>query len=690
MKKFGCLFFLCLLNNIVLAQEERSEIIRQRIEFISEQLESENLDLTNLFDQLYYYLDHPLNLNQANYENLTSLNLLTELQVRDVFDHLRFFGKFISIYELQTLPFWDMATIQLVLPFIRVDDRFDNLQVTLKEAFKQGKSELFIRYHSTIEPKKAYTDVSDSVLQNSSSYYFGNANRYYSRFRYSYRTNLSIGVTAEKDPGEQFSFKNGNKGFDFYSAHAFYQGGKYFRALALGDYQIQIGQGLNLWSGYAFGKTADVTNVKKNPNSLKPYTSVDENRFLRGAAADFGFKKFKLLIFGSVKNVDATLVVDSLVEEQEFVSSINLSGFHRTASEISRKDSFEERIGGANLRYSNSRLTLGLASIYQGYNQSYKKVIFPYNQFDFRGKSFVSNSLDYAYVFRNISLFGETSIQGGQMNMANLHGALIALDPNVSLSVIYRNYNRSYQTLYNAGFAEASSTQNEKGWYAGTTIRLNSSWSIQSYADFFTFPWLKYLVDGPTSGHEYLFQPIFKPSKKVELYFRFREQLREKNSRNFDGTVTEIEDVFQRNYRLNVSLTVAEGIQLKSRMEYVSINRKSNKKEIGFLIYQDLIVRPKSWPVELSFRYAIFNTDSYDSRIYAYESNALYVFSVPGYYYKGSRAYALIRYSVTRKIDLWARYSVNIYTDRMKIGTGAEEINSNRKSDVTLQLRINF
>ncbi|MBU2020068.1 MAG: helix-hairpin-helix domain-containing protein [Bacteroidetes bacterium] len=670
--------------------QERSEIVRQRIEFISEQLESEDLDLTNIFDQLYYYLEHPINLNQASYQDLIALHLISDIQIRDLQNHIQIFGKFISIYELQTLPYWDLPTIQLILPFVRIDDKFDNLHVSLHEALRRGKSELFVRFQSTVESKKAYTEVSDSIKQNSSSYYYGNPNRYYTRFRYSYRTNLSVGFTAEKDPGEKFSFKNGNKGFDFYSVHAFYQGGKYFRALALGDYQVQIGQGLNLWSGYAFGKTADATNIKKNANPLKPYTSVDENRFLRGVAADFGYKKFKLLIFGSIKNVDATLIVDSLVEEQEFVSTINLSGFHRTTSEIARKGAFQEHIGGANLRYTNNRLSMGLASVYQGYNQNYNKKLYPYNQFDFRGKSFVSNSFEYSYVFRNMSFFGETSVQGENLNLANLHGVLIALDPNVSFSILHRNYERGYQTLYNAGFAEASSTQNEKGWYTGANIRLNSAWSIQSYADFFSFPWMKYLVEAPSAGHEYLIQPIFKPSKTMEVYFRFREQLREKNSRNFDGTVTEIEDVLQRNFRLNYSITVAEGIQLKSRIEYVTVTRKSNEKETGLLLYQDLILRLKSWPVDLSFRYAIFNTDSYDSRIYAYESNALYVFSVPGYYYKGSRAYVLVRYTLSRKIDMWARYSVNVYTDRMRIGTGAEEINGNQKSDITLQMRIKF
>ena len=63
----------------------------------------------------------------------------------------------------------------------------------------------------------------------------------------------------------------------------------------MGDYQIQIGQGLNTWSGYAFGKTADIFSSKKTANYLRPYTSADENRFFRGAATNLGYKNFNLI-----------------------------------------------------------------------------------------------------------------------------------------------------------------------------------------------------------------------------------------------------------------------------------------------------------------------------------------------------------------------------------------------------------
>jgi len=669
--------------------DDEKEVVQQRIEFISEQLENENIDLTALVEQLYYLYDHPINLNQASAEELEEIQLLTDLQINDLILHRQRFGKLISIYELQSLKYWDMNTIQMILPFVRVDDRLDNIHVSLKEAFKQGKFEAFFRFQTIAENKKGYDDVSDSILNNSNSYYHGDPNRYYSRLRFSYRTNLSIGVTAEKDPGEAF-FKGAQKnGFDFYSAHAFYKGGKYLKSVALGDYQVQIGQGVNFWSGYAFGKTADVTNVKKSAKSLKPYTSVDETRFLRGAAVELGYKKFTLTSFASYKGVDASVTAsDSLTVQQEYISSINLTGFHRTNSEIAKKNQLKEMILGSNLRFKIRNLHIGIAAVYQGYDKAYAKDTFAYNQFDFRGKSNLSLSADYSYVIRNFNFFGEVSRVSYSGAFAQLHGVLFSLDRRVSMSLVYRNYQKNYQTFYNAGFAEGSRTQNEKGIYTGLKVNWSKAVSTNVYIDLFKFPWLRYQVDAPSAGHEFMIQQSYRPSRRFEIYVRFREQNKEKNSRDSDGTITELENVLQRNYRFNLSYKISESFRLKSRIEYVSINRPSNVKEEGMILTQDVIFKPKSFPLSFSLRYALFDTDSYDSRIYTYENNALYVFSVPSYYYRGSRAYVLVRYKFWRKFDLWFRYGVSIYANRNTLGSGAEMIRGNTKTDITVQLRI--
>jgi len=108
------------------------------------------------------------------------------------------------------------------------------------------------------------------------------------------------------------------------------------------------------------------------------------------------------------------------------------------------------------------------------------------------------------------------------------------------------------------------------------------------------------------------------------------------------------------------------------------------------LLTQDIAYKPKSLPFRFTLRYALFDTDSYDTRIYSYENNALYVFSVPAYYFEGSRCYLLARYSFNRAIDLWVKYGFFLYNDRSFIGSGAEEIQGDRKSDLTIQLRISL
>lgn len=668
--------------------QQKEDVIQQRVEFISEQLENEELDLTNVVEILNYAYDHPINLNSARAEDLRDLLLLSDVQINDLILHRKVYGKFISIYELQSLKFWDMNTIRLILPFVRIDDKLDQLHVGLKEALKQGKFEWFLRYQRIPEYKAGYENVPDSILNNSNSYYHGNADRYYTRLRFSYRTNLSVGITAEKDPGEEFFRGSQKGGFDFYSVHAFYKGGKYLKAVALGDYQVQIGQGLNLWSGYAFGKTADATNVKRSANPLRPYTSVDETRFLRGAAVELGAGNFSLLTFGSYKGIDGSIIEDTLDLQELAVSSINTTGFHRTNSEIARKDILNEIIGGANFRYSSRALQIGIAGVYQGYDRDFLRDTLPYNQFDFRGRQTVGLSGDYSWVMRNFNFFGEVSYATHSGGWASLHGVLFSLDQRASMSLIYRNYGRAYQTFYNAGFAEGSRTQNESGLYAGLKVNFTRAFSVNAYADVFKFPWLKFQVDAPSTGHEFMIQPSYRPNRGLEIYFRFREQLRQKNSRDSDGTITQIEDVRQRNYRLNLSYKVSESIRLKSRVEYVTINRPSNTPEDGFIITQDILYKPKSFPLDVSLRYALFDTDSYDSRIYTYENNALYVFSSPAYYYRGSRAYVLLRYTFLRKCDLWFRYGVSIFANRTSIGSGAEEILGRKRSDITIQLRI--
>ena len=100
-----CLLFLFFYSHFF--GQERSEVIQQRIEFISEQLQSEDLDLTNFIEQLNFYYDNPININASTGEDLDELNLLSSVQINDLLLHRKAFGKFMTIYELQSLKYWD-------------------------------------------------------------------------------------------------------------------------------------------------------------------------------------------------------------------------------------------------------------------------------------------------------------------------------------------------------------------------------------------------------------------------------------------------------------------------------------------------------------------------------------------------------------------------------------------------------
>jgi len=87
----------------VLNAQDKGEIIQQRIEFISEQLQSENLDLTNIIEQLNFYFDNPINLNATQGQELEELILLTEVQINDLILHRKAFGNFISIFLFELI-----------------------------------------------------------------------------------------------------------------------------------------------------------------------------------------------------------------------------------------------------------------------------------------------------------------------------------------------------------------------------------------------------------------------------------------------------------------------------------------------------------------------------------------------------------------------------------------------------------
>lgn len=718
------LAFLLLLGASVLRAQEVSpelrELIEQRIATIAEQLgDDSDVDLSALADQLTDRLNDPINLNRTNADELASLNLLSPIQINAILDHIRVYGKFISIYELQTIDGLDLATLELLRPFVTISGEGTS-RTSLKEMLANGKSEVLLRTQINIEQRRGFMgggdpfnspyhypngnplpDFSDAQVMDSlranNKVYLGSPWKVYTRYRFKYRRNLDFGITAEKDEGEEFFKGSQKQGFDFYSAHLFLRDIGPVKALALGDYQAQFGQGLVFSSGLAFSRKSSYTmNITRNSPGLSPYASVNENQFLRGVGATMGLgKHFEGTAFISRKKYDANVQAGIDTSSSGFDSDLSTfssfleDGYHRTNTELGKKNSLEEFIYGGHLRYERNGVEIGATAAQVQFGHALTKSTVPYNQFEFQGISNTTYGIDWKVPYRNITWFGEgaRSASGG---MAGLTGILVALDKRLSLAMLYRNLQRDFQGLYSSAFAESSNPWNEHGLYTGIELRATRKWVLNAYYDQFTFPWLRYQTNAPGGGYEALGQLTWTPSRGVQLYVKARTQVKSINTEESMSGVLPLVDAKQTNYRFNASYKVSDGVTLRTRVESVNYQRGKTPMEHGFLVYQDIIHRPKRGKVEFTGRIALFSTDSYDARLYAFESDVPGVFSLPPIYGRGMRWYTMLRWSVARHLDLWARYGITMFTDRDVISSGLQEIAGSNKSDLKMELKFTF
>ena len=658
--------------------------VQDVIENNAQQTESESFDYDAYIDELEYFKEHPINLNKAEASELDDLPLLNAQQISSLLEYIAKNGKLISIFELQAVPGFDLVLINRLLPYVKVDNDVREEHFTAKQLFGKGKFMLVTRYRQQIEKSAGYK-------RSDGTGYLGRPFGLFARFRYNYGTKLSYGITAEKDAGEEFFKRSNKKGFDYYSGHIFVREIKVLKALALGDFEVRLGQGLIMWSGFGVRKSPMVMHVKREGMILRPYTSVNEYNFMRGGAFTLGAKGVSVTAFASYKQIDGNILADAdtSISVDESFSSYNESGYHRTQNEIDDRNSINLLTTGGNISYSKRSWHVGANAVYSRFLSKYNRTLYPYNQFDINKNQLINASVDYHVVVKNFHFFGEEAISDN-LGFGLLNGVMVSLDKKVDFSVVHRYYRRNYQTLYSSAFGEGSKPQNENGLYLGLSVRPVAMLRFDAYFDLYMSRWLKYLTDAPSWGSDNFLQATFTPNKKMEMYMRYKFELKKKNQSDNDGAFDYLVNEQRQAVRFNAKYKVTEAITLANRIEWAYYKIGNSKAENGFVIYQDVNFKLLSFPLSFNARLAIFKTNSYNSRIYAYENDVLYSFSIPSYYGNGMRYYITLRYTATRNFDFWVRFSQTQMFDAKTIGTGQDMIDTNHKSEIKVQMRLRF
>jgi hypothetical protein len=679
-----------------------TERFSQQLEIIAENSE-ESFDFTDLTETYFFLYENPVNINNpAEIEQLLEIYLINTYQFEQLKTYLENFGPMLSKFELSAIDGFDETTIALLEP-ITVIESSDKPQYKLKakNVFKYARHQLLLRSEMVLEQREGYKHISDSALWvKPNSRYLGSPEKYYARYNFNYRNQFRAGVTMEKDAGEVFFKDNVNdsiqqllgdklkSGFDFYSVHAYAADLGIVRAVALGDYHLAFGQGLTMWSGLSFGKSTEASSVMRYGAGLKPNTSVNENFFLRGAAATFGYKGIELTGFYSLKNIDANIdQFDSISGDIAVVTSLQESGLHRTVNELLDKNAIQQQLIGGRLSYKGRFFDLGATVHQTSLEADLIPRIYPYNQFQLIEGDLMNYGFDFRLTLPQIVFFGEIagSDNGGMAGLAGFTAQPVGF---LTTTIAYRNYQKSYQNYFSNAFAESSSTNNETGIYFGINAAIAPRWQLKAYADHFQFPWLRFRTDAPSYGHDYFAQLDHEISRKANFYVRFRTKKKLINSDDPWNRIDYVVPYYKDSYRFHINYIIGNSFTLKNRAEWIVYKHEEKPQSTGFLIYQDILYRPPTERIQLTLRYAIFDADTYDSRIYAYENDVLYAFSIPAFYEKGSRVYFLVKYNINKSMDLWARIGQTWYATRNEIGTGLELIEGNKRTDLKIQLRV--
>ncbi len=679
MKRSIHILLLCLSVFQSLAQE--TQTTEQQIENITEVNESETED-DSYIQSLRHYQRNKLNLNTASETELKEFPFISPLQIANFLTYRRLFGKFVSIYELQAIPTWDHELIQKMLPFVTVGPAVSITQ-DIGQRFREGEHSILSRFTYVLEESEGFRRKKDTAA---TTFYPGGRERVLFRYKYVYRNLLQYGVTAEKDPGEQW-FKGAQRnGFDYYSAHLFVRNAGVIKHLALGDFTVNMGQGLIQWQSLAFKKSVEVINTKRQAAILRPFNSTNEYFFNRGAGITLEKNRFQVTGYASFRKVSGNLTVDTSNSEDYFTSLIT-SGLHRTPNEQADKNAVQMNSFGGNVGYNDGNLHVGFNAVHFQFDKPFNRDDQPYNRFAFRGTKLTNISVDWSYTWRNMHWFGEAANHNAT-NYAMMSGLLISADPKVDLSVVYRNMQKGYQSIFGNAFTEGTFPANEKGLFAGTSIKPSAKWKLDAYMDFYRFPYLRFRVDAPSNGQDYLVQLTHRPNKQIEIYTRFRQESKALNYAGDNGEfVTALVDpVVRKNWRTQIQFNINSSVTLRQRFDAMWYDLGGPLESRGFLTFFDVFYKPMLKPFSANIRLQYFETDDFNSRIYAYENDVLYGFSIPPFSDKGIRYYLNLNYDLSKKISLWARWAQFIYRNRNEVGTGLDAIPGNKRSELKMQL----
>lgn len=668
------LVVLSVLSGITLAQEQTIPdtlfITEPDLESILENATQDAED-SELIDLLSRLEENPSDLNSASKEDLEQIPGIDAIIALNIIEY-RTQQKFRSVDDLNKVDGVTPELFSLTVRFVTVRD-----VESLWHSFGVGAVRFRSRSQQDLQKRRGFED---GTFQGSPLKLY---NRLMVRstpmqfFREGKGTTAEIGILTEKDAGEK-------RLVDYLAGYVDLRNLGPVTRLIIGDYSVEAAHGMVLWRSISFGKGSDVLQpFRKSGSGIRPYLSTEENFYFRGLATIVSFSRVNLSLMYSDKPLHATVNSDGTL------TSFYSGGLFRTESEMRRKNSTREQFLGGRVTFDVKK---GMHIGATGYSARFDHPISLSGTFGMTGLTTSMGSVDASYTDKKMSVFTEIA-RDHDGTMAGVLGVLFRPIRGFNVVLVGREYPKDFMSFHGNGFGETDGTQNERGFYMGTRFRATSWLQLSAYYDHFRFPWRTSLIRMPSDGNDFLSLAEMTLTRKIKLSLQYKEKEKGISEIGIDNLGRDARIVGMRkqtNYRMTLDYTPSITLRWRTRVEVVDVNySNSQKKEDGILLYQDIRIHPLS-KLLVYIRLAIFHTDSYDSRVYQYESDVQGTFSNPALFGKGIRSYVTSRYEITRNIDIWFRYAVTIKDGVKSLSSGSSEILRDLDNRLTLQLDVEF
>ena len=657
-KKFFFLVFIIhfTITNSVYGQTEK---LSENIVNIAEELAADESDpeaVSVFIDRLHELSENPVRINNPNGEELSRLFFLSDFQVKAIKEYVQSSGQIVSIYELANIPGFDKETAEMITPFITFENKFINNQDSARLRHS-------IISNFSIKPHNRDTSSLGSGWRILSKYKFA-AGRF------------SGGCTTEKDPGEKFLTGSPPRP-DFLTGYLAFRGDGPVRSIIVGDYSARFGQGLNINTGMRQNISLTSIGYLSASDEIKPYTSSEESRFFHGAATRLAIKDLELSLFFSKNYLDATLGSSSGTSN-DYIESFYMAGLHNTYALLNKKDNISMGMYGFDISYTLKNVKAGIIISKNKISLPvYTVQDDPEKVFDFTGNENNLYSIYYNSLIKRILLFGEFT-SDNLKKYAIIQGMSMRPSNRLTINVLLRNYSSGFTTFYGQGTGISSGTNNETGIQGSFSLEALKHLFINGGFDSHDFPWLKYRCSAPTSGLRKELKMRFLPSENLSVEASYHYQFSMVDNDKQQGVPGQ-DQIITRSIKVSARYTTNDNLTFASRADYKIVNESGSR---GFILYQDINYAFRKIPLTIWARYCLFNTTDWSSRIYTYENDLLYSFSIPALSGEGSRSYIMTKWKIGDFGEIRIKYGV---TSLLSVGNSVENTD-----EIKMQFRVWF